>query len=775
MSIRRWIVCVSLLPHLLAAEVKLTELENHKVRVEIDGRLFTEYRYEPGFFPILYPVIGPNGKSVTRHFPMKAGMPNEQSDHEHHRSLHFTHGDVNGFNFWAPQIKKNGHTTEIVHDRFEKVQSGESVGELIVWTKWVGDGKVILRERKKLRFMRMARRQVKLDYDVELHAPDNPVVLGDTDDAGLGIRVASTIKVRPGRRYPESKGHGTIINSRGDINEDAWGKRAEWVDYHGPDASGKTVGIAVFDHPSNPRFPTGWHARYYGLLSASRWGIRSFEGKQGAIKGDGNYTIAPKGVLRLRHRYYFHHGDHEQAKVAVSFKSYSGHQRFIPVGQELDQPRIIYQGVFNGDTIIPGERKADWAQPSHPYCWQVSHDRWLWVFQTRSFEGIDTERSILYQIRRDRPDGPIVTEKLLIPFREDWEAMGNGKKYWKVNGHPKVFGIPKGAIGANGNVFPHHNRFVLAHYRRARAVIDGKVTDPHADPRLENTLRLDWLQFRLNDAGDDIELLAQPKMLRQKGYETGEAFCSITSARRMNHWCRPPIPIDDSKTSWLDTPHFNNNGIAAIEYRFNPDTRLYEWVRTGKLHKPEPKKGKMFEGSINHLGDEWILCVRNRGHVLEGQRGSCTAWFRTKDPFAGFGKPTYASTPSSYCPRTAYLMPDGKLRIFSGDFAQSPHRQKRDPLFCWDVNPRDFTVSNPRTILDGRQHLGMQLPMIGFAKLSPVHNNRQILTFRVTTLNHRFESTKGPAVTAHDLAQSGAHYAVVRYPQGTVSNPWRFK
>jgi hypothetical protein len=120
------------------------------------------------------------------------------------------------------------------------------------------------------------------------------------------------------------------------------------------------------------------------------------------------------------------------------------------------------------------------------------------------------------------------------------------------------------------------------------------------------------------------------------------------------------------------------------------------------------------------------------------------------------------------------MMPDGVLRIFSGDFAASPHRQKRDPLFCWDVDPKNFSVANIRTILDGRQTLGMELPMIGFAKLSPVHNNRQILTFRVTTQNHRHATDRWPAVTEHDLAQSGAHYCMVIY-QGEVPDAWRFE
>ena len=33
-------------------------------------------------------------------------------------------------------------------------------------------------------------------------------------------------------------------------------------------ANGKEYGVAVFDHPQNPRHPTRWHVREYGLLAA---------------------------------------------------------------------------------------------------------------------------------------------------------------------------------------------------------------------------------------------------------------------------------------------------------------------------------------------------------------------------------------------------------------------------------------------------------------------------------------------------------------------------
>jgi len=45
-------------------------------------------------------------------------------------------------------------------------------------------------------------------------------------------------------------------------------KHADWCDYYGS-IGGKTVGIAMFDHPSNPRHPTTWHVRDYGLFAAN--------------------------------------------------------------------------------------------------------------------------------------------------------------------------------------------------------------------------------------------------------------------------------------------------------------------------------------------------------------------------------------------------------------------------------------------------------------------------------------------------------------------------
>lgn len=296
-----------------AADVKLTELDD-RVRVQIGGELFTEWRHKEWVAPYLYPVIGPNGESVTRHYPMRDGVPDESQDHAWHRSLRFAHSDVNGFNFWwAPGEEQIGHTAEVKLERIERMSSGKT-GELILWNQWLGDGKPVQRERIRLTFLPLENRQLLMDYDLEFHAGERTVTFGDMKDGGLLVRVAGTMKVEEhgsARRFG-----GTILNSRGNRNADAWGKRAEWVDYFGPDASGKTVGIAMFDHPSNLRFPTHWHARTYGLLSANRFGTDHFNPKFAKAKGvscrphgtecpacnsrGGDYTIPPGKSLTLR-------------------------------------------------------------------------------------------------------------------------------------------------------------------------------------------------------------------------------------------------------------------------------------------------------------------------------------------------------------------------------------------------------------------------------------------------------------------------------------------
>ena len=65
--------------------VQITRLAD-RLRVEINGQLFTEYFYKDVPRPYCYPLIGPGNVAMTRNWPME-DTPGEEHDHPHHRSL----------------------------------------------------------------------------------------------------------------------------------------------------------------------------------------------------------------------------------------------------------------------------------------------------------------------------------------------------------------------------------------------------------------------------------------------------------------------------------------------------------------------------------------------------------------------------------------------------------------------------------------------------------------------------------------------------------------
>jgi hypothetical protein len=98
------------------AEVTVAQSADGAV-VKIDGQLFTEYLNDSGGKPILWPIIGPTGKALTRAYPMNKNDANEKKDHPHHRSMWFTHGSVDGIDFWT---EKTGNGI-IKHRDFAKL------------------------------------------------------------------------------------------------------------------------------------------------------------------------------------------------------------------------------------------------------------------------------------------------------------------------------------------------------------------------------------------------------------------------------------------------------------------------------------------------------------------------------------------------------------------------------------------------------------------------------------------------------------------------------
>jgi hypothetical protein len=81
------------------------------------------------------------------------------------------------------------------------------------------------------------------------------------------------------------------------------------------------VGVAIFDHPGNPRHPTWWHVRMYGLFAANPFGQAHFETLPDQEAGA--FKIAPGQRATFRYRFYFHEGDTDQARVAEHYRAYT--------------------------------------------------------------------------------------------------------------------------------------------------------------------------------------------------------------------------------------------------------------------------------------------------------------------------------------------------------------------------------------------------------------------------------------------------------------------
>ena len=281
-----------------------------KLVIEIGAHPFAEYHYQNVPKPFLYPVLGPGGLAMTRNWPMK-NVPDEDHDHPHHRSLWYAHGDINGYDFWSESAKAG----KTVHQKFELVQSGPEVGIIRSFNHLVAPGgKLVCTDTRTMRIYNRSDQRL-LDFEITIRASEGPITFGDTKEGTMAVRLAETMRLkRP--KGKESNGH--IVNSEGVRDGATWGKRAKWCDYYGP-VDGKTVGIAIFDHPSNPRHPTWWHVRDYGLFAANPFGEHDFEKKPA---GTGDLKVPLGSSVTFRYRFYIHDGDEKQADVAGQYQRY---------------------------------------------------------------------------------------------------------------------------------------------------------------------------------------------------------------------------------------------------------------------------------------------------------------------------------------------------------------------------------------------------------------------------------------------------------------------
>jgi len=146
---------------------------------------------------------------------------------------------------------------------------------------------------------------------------DDEFYFGDQEEMGIGIRVATLIRVEEDEDGVLPAGNGAMVDSAGRMNgKEIWGKTADWCDYRGT-LQHQRVGMAILCHPQNFR-PSWFHARDYGLLEANPFGRAAFgHGETSRV------MVKPGEELRLRYGVLVHASTKETPPdLAAAYREY---------------------------------------------------------------------------------------------------------------------------------------------------------------------------------------------------------------------------------------------------------------------------------------------------------------------------------------------------------------------------------------------------------------------------------------------------------------------
>ena len=312
-----------------------------RVDVLVDGRPFTSYIWPTTLKkPTLFPLRSAKGTIVTRGYPLEP-RKNERVDHPHHVGLWMNSGDVNGLDFWnnSDAIKPDQQPKmgTILHRKIVEAKGGSDKGTLVVETDWVKpDGSALVKEHTEFVFRGDATSRT-IDRTTTLAALGERVLFKDNKENFFGMRVARELELpydkaevltdASGKPTPQpvkdnAGVSGQYTSSEGLQGDAVWGTRGRWMMLTGTVAS-EPVTIAILDNPSNPDFPTYWHARGYGLFAANPLGASVLtEGKQSF-----NLTLEPGKSTTFRYRVVILSGTAKPADIEKAYQTFAAAEK----------------------------------------------------------------------------------------------------------------------------------------------------------------------------------------------------------------------------------------------------------------------------------------------------------------------------------------------------------------------------------------------------------------------------------------------------------------
>jgi hypothetical protein len=288
------LIFAGLMVVLPVSSAKITAVKvGSKINVTIDGKYFTSYIFsDDEKYPFFYPVNGPvSGGSVTS---MRNG------EYPHHSSLFFGCDLVDGGNYWQEGLERG----RIISVNAEIIRQGGDtviISDECIWSRPGALSPV--KDTRTFIITSPSATVSQIDIEIKMEMLLD-VSIKKTNHSLFSARMAADLSVKNG---------GTMINAEGIKSEkETFGKNSPWMDFYGK--RGDAIeGLAIFQHPSNPWYPSPWFTRDYGFMSPTPmyW------------PENGTEMFLRKGtVLDLRYRVLVHAGDHIQAKIAEAFEKY---------------------------------------------------------------------------------------------------------------------------------------------------------------------------------------------------------------------------------------------------------------------------------------------------------------------------------------------------------------------------------------------------------------------------------------------------------------------
>ena len=292
------------------ASASAAELEG-RVEIRFGGDRYTSFHFGDEWDkPFLHPLGTPSGVRVTRGFPV-VSLPAESQDHPWHRGIIWGHGLINGHDFWREQGRDKTARMHLTGAVSHKAGDG-AVDIDAGFAMLPPAGQPIGMCHQAYRVEQTGDGMTVDAWITVLADQGQALTFGDTEDGGFGFRFHDAFRQDRGAQ---------LLNSDGLVgSENIWGKRARWVQYS-TQVDGKPASVTIFDHPSNLRHLTFWHARDYGLCAANPFGLHDFLGDPEA---DGSHTVEAGGDLRFRYPVLVADGVTPVPDVERLFEAFAG-------------------------------------------------------------------------------------------------------------------------------------------------------------------------------------------------------------------------------------------------------------------------------------------------------------------------------------------------------------------------------------------------------------------------------------------------------------------